>query len=238
MKERHALVIEDSLETRAIVSRTLRDYLVIEAGTIAAAEKILKSNSRIDIILLDIDLPDGDGLKFFSTLQSHPEWNSIPTLVVSAHASLPNKITAFSLGAEDFVSKPFNPDELRIRVQARLRKADQNKAQESLRVADIELQMSSQRAFIQTELSSLSVDLTAKEFRILAFMMRRFETLCSRDSLLDEVWGPGVNVIDRTVDTHISHIRKKILASKLTIESSPGIGYRLISKTDNTEGKS
>lgn len=232
--KKSALVIEDSPETRTILTRTLRDFNVFEAGCIADAEKVLKSGSNVDIILLDIDLPDGDGLKFFSTLRAHPEWSYIPTLVVSGQSSLPNKVTAFSLGAEDFVSKPFDADELRVRVQARIRKAETAaRAPDTLRILDLELQPDQQRAYIQSFDPPQMVDLTAKEFRILAFMMRRFESVCSRESLLDEVWGPGVNVIDRTVDTHISHIRRKIAPSKLTIESSLGSGYRLVARQES-----
>lgn len=228
MKGRNILLIEDSLEARVVMQRSLQEFNVFQAGTIAEGEALLKSHSKMDVIILDIDLPDGDGLRFFSLLQADPVWRSIPTLIVSSHSSLPNKITAFSLGAEDFISKPFNPDELRARVCARIRKSEMSvRSMESVRASDLEIDLSSQRAHVLENGNKRVLDLTSKEFRILAFMMKRFESVCSRESLLEEVWGPGVNVVDRTVDTHVSHLRKKIQGAHLTIESVPGTGYRL-----------
>lgn len=220
------LLVEDAEESRVLVERALAGLEITAVQTLTQASDALRGG-RFDLAVLDIQLPDGDGLKFYSMLTSAPE-GSIPTIIVSARDDIANKVTAFALGVEDFVAKPFDPQELRARVFAKLKRLDQDRHRESsLRFGALEVDLESQAVRAKhPDGITRTLDLTSKEFRLLTFLIRRKGRVCSREALLDEVWGRGLNVVDRTVDSHVSHLRKKLEGAVL-IEAVTGEGYRL-----------
>lgn len=223
------LLVEDAPDTRALVARALADYRVESVGTLLDAERLLKQE-RFDLMLLDIGLPDGDGLKFLSRQSAEPQERRVPTLVVSAHDDVPSKVMAFSLGVEDFVTKPFDPSELRARVRAKLRKHEEEKARgDVVTIGELTLNASEHRAERRdAQGRTRPVEFTAKEFQLLLFLAKRPETVVSRETILDGLWGRDANVVDRAIDTHISHIRRKLGSeSRVSIKAVPGEGYRL-----------
>ncbi len=218
------LLIEDSEDVHEIVRSVFPDYLVTVATSLAAARKVLEQKHALAII--DIELPDGNGLALYSELRSRPGLELPPCIFLTAHDDLQNKLMAFSLGSEDFVAKPFEPLELRARVTAKIRRAEATPPK-VMSFGELRIDPSAQRVWIQEGSGSRNVDLTVKEFRLLVALAQRFDHVLSRDRLLDEVWRGSAYVLDRTVDTHLSRLRRKLGLTGLVIESVAGEGYRL-----------
>lgn len=224
---RAVLVVEDSPEMRLLVEASLQDYSLTFATTLSAARQALR-REKFALMLLDLGLPDGDGLQFLAEFSGDPNHSQLPVMILSGKAEVSNKVLAFSIGAEDFITKPFDPLELRARVAARLKKMDRRREDsEVLRVGDLLLDVPKQRVSIQAAGGAEFADLTSLEFRLLHLLARFPDRVFSRDYLLNEVWGTAVNVNDRTVDAHIGHLRKKLGESRVKIDTVVGSGYRL-----------
>lgn len=201
-------------------------YSVVQAFTIKEAEQALDKGS-FDLILLDIHLPDGDGLSLFAKLQTQDHTKDIPVIFVTGSQDAPREVMGFSLGAEDYIHKPIEPARLRARVDARLRQISKRKDREMhLCKGDLKLSISLQRAALVREGRDHPIDLTPVEFKLLFHFLRFEDQVFTRDQLLNAVWGNASEVFDRTVDMHVSNLRKKISASAYKILSVHGTGYR------------
>jgi len=175
-----------------------------------------------DLILLDIMLPDSDGLAICRAVRSHPELAHIPIIFLTARAAETDRIVGLELGANDYIVKPFFVRELIARIRLQFRK--QEPPQRILRAGPIELD----RAACTVRLHGQELELTATEFRLLEFLMSRPGIVFSRTQLLDAVWGPGRAVTDRTVDVYILRLRQKIEPNPSRpsmIRSVRGFGY-------------
>jgi DNA-binding response OmpR family regulator len=218
------LLVEDSPEVKIVVQASLKDFEVHSCSRIQEAEQELKKN-KFSLLILDIELPDGDGVSFFSQLQSRVEFSSLPTFFLTGKKDLSQKLAAFSLGADDFITKPFEPAELRARVQARLKKSRVQSPTE-LNIGNLTLLKDQMKVIISLSDEKIVVPLTLLEFKILQLLLKSPDRIYERDVIIDEVWGKGVSLVDRTVDAHVSHLRKKISKSNLHIDAIPGVGYK------------
>ncbi len=222
------LVVEDSPEIRILLESSLEEYRTVFCATLKDAT-LAMSKQPFQLIILDIGLPDGDGLRFLAELAGKPETRSIPVMILSAKADTANKVMAFSVGAEDFISKPFDPIELKARVAAKLRKFEKEASRsELIKIGNIEIDLLRQKAHLVTRGGPEPLDLTTLEFRLLTYFAKSPDHVLARDTLLNSVWGYDVNITDRTVDTHIAHLRKKISRSNCKIETVVGAGYRFV----------
>jgi DNA-binding response OmpR family regulator len=176
---------------------------------------------RPDLIILDVMLPDSDGLEICKAIRAHPELAHVPLIFLTARASETDRIVGLELGANDYIVKPFFIRELIARIKIHFR--DQAPAKKVLRAADLELD----RARCQVSLAGNQVTLTATEFRLLEFLMSRPGVVFSREQLLDAVWGHDRAVTDRTVDVYILRLRQKIESEEgpSFIRSVRGFGY-------------
>ncbi len=221
------LLVEDNEVMRVLAANTLKEFSLSMASTLKEAQALMQNNT-FDLILLDIGLPDGDGLAFLNQLSSSSE-TQIPVIIISGKTDIANKVTAFSFGAEDFISKPFDPIELKARVAAKLKKLEQAKSNSDLmRVGDLLITVSKQKVVIQGNGADQPVDLTTLEFKLLLALAKHPERVYSREHLLSEVWGNDLSVTLRSVDTHVAHLRKKIHKSKIKIDTVIRSGYRLL----------
>jgi len=178
---------------------------------------------RPDLIVLDIMLPDQDGLEICKALRGHPELASIPVIFLTARASETDRIIGLELGANDYIVKPFFVRELVARVKAHLR-GQTAPAPRLIRFGPLELD----RQACAVRLNGEDVTLTATEFRLLEYLMSRPGVVFSREQLLDSVWGQDRAVTDRTVDVYILRLRQKIEtdpANPRMIRSVRGFGY-------------
>jgi two-component system phosphate regulon response regulator PhoB len=178
-----------------------------------------------DLILLDLMLPGVDGLEVCRLLKRNQQTAEVPMIMITARGEEMDRIVGLELGADDYISKPFNPREVLLRVKAVLRRAHVDAGAEGAEV----LEAGSLRIFPdahRVEIDGSEIILTATEFRLLKFLMERAERVQSRDTLLREVWGYAGSVDSRTVDTHVRRLRKKIGPESDRIETVIGVGYR------------
>ena len=225
-----ALLIEDDPDARALITRALSPALsVAECESVAAAERFLASDLP-DVIILDIELPDASGHELCARLQADPRTRDVPVLFVSASVEIRDKLSAFSLGAEDYIEKPFNPAELRARVDARLaRSQGRREASEIFEKTGLRFNVSQYRAFRIDADGSRDLDLTPHEFRLLYHLARHENQVLSRGQLLRSAWGDTI-VTERSVDAHVAHLRRKLGSLRCCIESVRGVGYRFVSQ--------
>jgi two-component system phosphate regulon response regulator PhoB len=223
------LLVEDSTDAFNLVKRALGNTVQLEwAKSLAESSQILQKKF-FDLILLDVMLPDGDGYRLCSILQTDDRLKSIPIIFLTAKNSVSDKVLGFSVGADDFISKPFDPLELKARIESRLRKRDREKIESDiLKLGDIEINRNTQRVQVFDAGRTLDVDLTPIEFKLLLFLCKELNKVYSRDEILNSVWGESIHVYSRSVDTHISKLRKKLGPKAHYVESVHGSGYRFI----------
>ena len=175
-----------------------------------------------DLILLDVMLPRRDGFEVCRELRRSRV--KAPVILLTARTQEAEKILGFELGADDYVTKPFSPAELRARIKAVMRRFTEDSAAVYC-FGDCEVNFD--RAEVKR--SGSRVDLTAQEFRLLSVLIRRRGRVLSREQLIEQAWSDSTNIVDRVVDTHILNLRKKIEPSPREprfVSSVRGIGYR------------
>ena len=225
------LWIEDDPDFRDEVEREFSKEVKCDSvGTFGEARALL-SQKRYDLILLDLSLPDGEGLKFCSKIQEEETHQKTPVIILTGRNSIDDKVTAFVLGADDYLVKPIDLRELKARVFSKLRKAKKKSEEDQIYVLDgIKFILSMQKVYYFKDHQDILIDMTPIEFRLLLVLAKNEEKRLSRDELIDWVWGKQVHVVNRTVDSHISDLRKKIEVTQYMIQSVRGLGYRLVRK--------
>lgn len=221
------LVVEDCQDALELARRALApDHDLTCACDLASARRLCELE-RFDLALIDLGLPDGSGLALCSELQAQAQLAELPVIVLTASDETRDKVMAFQLGADDYVAKPFRAQELRARVESKIRKhRSRSEAAVSLRIGDLTLDAARYRATIGDGLARAPVDLTPHEFRLLRHLAERPGQVVPRDQLLASLWSPVV-VSPRTIDTHVSNLRCKLAPSSVRIEPVRGVGYRL-----------
>lgn len=178
---------------------------------------------RPELILLDIMLPDEDGIAILKRLRFKTETREIPVIMVTAKGAEYDKVLGLDSGADDYITKPFGMMELVSRIKAVLRRTSPYDAQTDL-TAD-KITMNTGRHLVTAD--GKEVILTLKEFELLRYMMENRGIVLSRDKLLEAVWGYDFNGETRTVDVHIRMLRQKLGESGNVIETVRGVGYRI-----------
>jgi len=177
-----------------------------------------------ELIILDLMLPDMDGLEICKYIRKEKKLSSIPIIMLTARTEEMDRILGLELGADDYVTKPFSPKELVARVKAVLRRKGEREKGEKISVGDI-LIIDPQKFEVYVE--GKRVELTSTEFRILNILMERRGWVFSREQLLNHLWGKEKIVVDRTIDVHIKHLREKLGKAAKFIKNIRGIGYKL-----------
>ncbi len=229
------LCVEDSKEVQLIIKRTfLSTAQVLTATTLLEAYKELKQNI-IDFIILDLSLPDGDGFEFLTRLNENEHFAKIPVIILTSKTQIQNKVLAFHMGAEDYIPKPFDPVELKIRVEARLKRHQQVKEGETLTQAgNLTINHLEQKVFTFFDNQTEIIELTSMEFKILSFLAKYKDQVMSREQIINAAWKQNFSISDRTIDSHISRIRKKISRSDHTIIAIHNAGYKFSLQTMNS----
>ncbi len=226
--QQRILVIDDDDVHQCVLRKVLDPVCrVVPALTIAEAQAELAKNS-FDLILLDVTLPDGDGFSFFAKLKTEESTSAIPVIFITSRAEQASEMMGFSLGAEDYIVKPIDPPRIKSRIEARLRQIQGRKDNEmTLCKGNVKLIVSLQRAVILHDGKEVAVDLRPVEFKLFFHLLRHEDRVFTREQLLTAVWDNAAEVFDRTVDMHISKLRKKIALSNYEIRAVHGMGYRL-----------
>ncbi len=223
------LCVEDSPEFYIYLTSVLKEHSLVQAPTIQDALKLAQTGrDSFELILLDIELPDGNGVKALPDLQSAFAGRMVPIIVLSVDDDVLSKVAAFGIGANDYISKPPDANELRARIDARLREAKlyrEQKHQISLGDLIIDLDRITVE-HLSVAKGRVLLDLTPTEFKILKWLSGREGQVFSRDQLIENIWGAGKFMDPRTIDAHVSHLRKKIVDSNVNIETVLTAGYR------------
>jgi len=227
MRER-ILVVEDDADVRGLIRLQLRaaGFDVMEACNGAEGLAMAK-NDLPSVILLDIMMPEMNGIEVCRALRRNPATSRIPILMLTAKTAEADKVAGFEVGADDYVTKPFSPRELVLRVRAvARRKPDQGMAKPIPARAGL---ITMDRNEMTATIGGKKLTLTSTEFRLLELLVRRAGNIQSREVLLSEVWGYQANLDTRTVDTHIRRLRDKLGRAGRLVETVRGSGYRLSS---------
>jgi DNA-binding response OmpR family regulator len=217
------LLIEDDSDLFALLQYNLEKEGFTLTGLQTGRGAIeLCRQVRPDLILLDIMLPDSDGLDICKGIRKDQDLANIPIIFLTARAAETDRIVGLEIGANDYVVKPFSIRELIARIKLQFR--NQAKPSRVLEAAGIELD----RTSCQVRVNGMPLALTATEFRLLEFMMSRPGVVFSREQLLNAVWGQDRAISDRAVDVYVLRLRQKVErdpASPLLIHSVRGFGY-------------
>jgi two-component system, OmpR family, phosphate regulon response regulator PhoB len=221
------LVVDDEPDISALVAYHLarESYRVRTAGTGPEALKAIETDTP-DLVVLDLMLPGMSGLDVLGELRRRPETESLPVILLTARRDEEDRISGLRHGADDYIAKPFAPQELVLRVGAVLRRVQQSPPAGTggkvLRVGPFSVDLGATRA----TLHGRELDLTPTEYRLLQVLIERRGRVQSRRQLLESVWEVTANIATRTVDMHVQRLRAKLDEDADWIETVRGFGYR------------
>jgi two-component system response regulator RegX3 len=231
MTKRMILIVEDEESIAEPLASALEreGYSTSIAATAAEAMEVVRTTSP-DLVLLDVMLPDGDGREILREIRTR---SGTPVIMVSARGEETDMVVGLELGADDYVTKPFGSAELVARIRAVLRRAGEKQAPSpsTLRVGDISLDTDTH----EVARDGSTLDLTLKEFELLRVLMESAGRVVSRQDLMDEVWDPHWFGPTKTLDVHVSSLRKKLdddPADPRYIHTVRGVGFRFASPAE------
>lgn len=219
------LLVEDSREIFTIVRQSLSSIADLEwTESVNGARALLEAN-KYDLILLDIELPDGNGIRFCSEINMKNPKQSI--FFLTSHQDLSEKVLGFTAGADDYITKPFESLELRARVENKLKKVQlDQKLSNVLEWEGLIIDKNKQLVKVLIKGVFKPIDLTHLEFKLLTYLADKEENVIPRDEILNDIWGEDVHVYSRSVDTHVSKLRRKLGPASPYIQSVHGTGYK------------
>jgi len=219
------LLIEDEKNIVELVKYNLEQegFRVISASRGRAGLETAQKE-RPALVVLDLMLPELSGMEICKILKHDPRTKKIPIIMLTAKGTESDKVAGLELGADDYITKPFSPREFVARVKAVLRRIGEEPEQDILRSGDIELDITKHELRIKGKV----IEVTVKEFSLLHALLSSKSRVLTRDSLLEQVWGyeNSMNLETRTVDMHITQLRKKLGKSANQIVTVKGVGYR------------
>ena len=216
--------LEDDKNIRELVIYTLGMGGLSAEGFAKAADFEAALKEKIpDLILLDIMLPDGDGIEILKSLKKKPAYSAIPVIMVSAKGSEFDKVVGLDLGADDYITKPFAMIEFVSRVKALLRRTNRSNPETGeLRLKNVVLDVEKHTVKVNGE----EVILTVKEFELLKMLLENRGIVLNRDTLLNKIWGYDFDGETRTVDVHVRSLRQKLGDGADVVETVRGVGYK------------
>ncbi|NLH73846.1 MAG: response regulator transcription factor [Verrucomicrobia bacterium] len=225
MKEK-ILVVDDEPDAVELIEFSLKQagYDVITAAD--GAEAVRKAQSFLpNLIVLDLMLPEIDGLEVCRLLRRNQSTASIPILMLTAKAAEVDRVVGFELGAEDYVTKPFSPRELVLRIKRILERGKKLPTREErMAFGELVIDLPCHTVTVKGH----PIELTATEFRLLVLLAERAGRVQSRDQLLQDVWNYEKAIDTRTVDTHMRRLRKKLGPAAKHLDTVRGVGYRFV----------
>ena len=217
------LIAEDEADIRRLISFNLEreSYDTLLAGD--GEEAVLMAYKKIpDLIILDLMLPRMDGFSVFKELRLDSRTKDIPVIMLTAKAQLDDVIAGLEMGADDYLTKPFSPKELVLRVKALLKRVKTSNGSTIVKSGKIRWDKNTLHCFIEDK----KIDLTPTEFKLLLLLIERVGNAQNRSDLLREVWGYRETANSRTLDTHMKRLREKLGELSRCIETVRGVGYQ------------
>ncbi len=220
------LVVDDEPEAVELLEFNLKQagYVVTTAGDGAEALKRARSQTP-DLIVLDVMLPEMDGFEICKSLRLDPATSKVPIIMLTAKAAEIDRVLGLELGADDYLTKPFSPRELLLRIKKILSRTQvEENSKDQLRFGDLTVDVPRHVASWRGK----TIDLTATEFRLLTILSQRSGRVQSRDQLLRDVWEYDSLIDTRTVDTHMRRLREKLGPASKHLDTVRGVGYRFV----------
>ncbi|MEC9331404.1 MAG: response regulator [Verrucomicrobiota bacterium] len=226
---KHVLVVEDEPDTAELIELHLKNdgYRVTVAGDGDQALKKVHKHMP-DLVILDLMIPEITGVEVCKFIRKDPATQSIPIIMCTAKTGEIDKILGLELGADDYVTKPFSPRELLLRVKKLIKRSDSSnvKADERLVIGEIVIDKNTH----EVKVAEQTIDLTATEYKLLILFTEKIGRVLSREVLLRDIWGYKNDIETRTVDMHVQRLRNKLLSSENTIVTVRGFGYKFIAE--------
>ena len=215
-------IVEDDDNIRQLVEYTLNTTGICAKGFPAPSLFWDAIKTEVpDLVMLDIMLPEEDGLSILEKLRNDRRFGDLPIILLTAKGSEYDKVLGFEKGADDYIPKPFGMMELLARVKALLRRSGKQSSDE-LTFSDLSISQSKHSVKVKNQ----EITLTHKEFELLLFLIKNENIVFTRDKLLDEIWGYSFDGENRTVDVHIRTLRQKLGHCGNMIETVRGVGYK------------
>jgi len=228
VSSKRILIVEDENDVVDLLTLNLRKaggFLISKAGD--GATGLTKARAeKPDLIILDLMLPKIPGLEVCKILKSEAATRHIPILMLTARAEEIDRVVGLECGADDYVTKPFSPREIVLRIKAILRRGATEEADDRLSAGPITIDPARHEVLVNGK----RVELTSLEFKLLRPLMQRRGRVQERDRLLNEVWGYESVIDTRTVDTHVRRLREKLGKAGEVVETVRGFGYRVRDK--------
>ena len=223
-QKKKLLVVDDEPQIRLLLKEFLSDYFLVEIASNGKEAVQIARDFIPDIILMDIMMPDLDGVSAVQKIRLDENTRHIPVIMLTAANTSQERIRAFSFGADDFISKPFEFDELLIRINAKLHRLKEIRSlpPERIEVGNLRMDLRSHEVLLDNQL----VDLAPVEFGILQLLLVRMGEVVSRKEIMKEVWEDG-RKSDRLIDAHVTSLRKKIDHFVGELQTVYGEGYRM-----------
>jgi two-component system response regulator CpxR len=214
------LVIDDDVELCGLLTQFLqREGFQVECAHDGRAGLELAAHAQIELVVLDVMLPGMDGFEILRRLRQQ---GRIPVLMLTARGEDVDRIVGLELGADDYLAKPFNPRELAARIRAILRRMEPNPASSRIEANGVTLDPGSREVYC----NGRPIELTTIEFDILEHLMRAAGRVLSRDALMEAMYNRKATAFDRSMDMHISHLRRKLETERPLIKTVRGVGYQ------------
>jgi len=230
------LLVEDSEETVILIQGLLSVSHTVTTCRLVEEAKQSLLTGKFDLVLIDVQLPDGNGFELCDWIRNISSLTSLAVIFLTGRGMIQDKVRGFDAGADDYLVKPFEPQELIARVESRLKRTVNSSPE--IRVGPIRFDLVKQRAYADVTVDADSksqrvLDLTPNEFRVLLTLARKKGFPVSRTDILEAVWGQDIHVQDRTVDTHIYSVRKKLADLGQLIKSVPHRGYQFETSSES-----
>ena len=229
------LLIEDSADLQqAMLDYFSADYSITSVNEAEAAIRLI-NEEHYDLVILDLGLPRMDGHKLCAHIRSQEKTKETPIIIVSGRADVSDKLLSFSIGANDFLSKPADFRELKARIQIQLNIAAAKKSDSYTRGPFL-IDTSKNEISVNNSKGKTTLNLSPQEFKLCCFLADRLEVVITRSQLMTEIWGANRIVSTRSVDVTICKLRKKMLEHGIHLHTIRGLGYKL-SVLDNRSEK-
>ena len=220
------LVIDDDVELAGLLKQFLhREGFIVEFAHEGRAGLEMALHGQFDLLVLDVMLPGMDGFEILRRLRPQ---SRIPVLMLTARGEDVDRIVGLELGADDYLAKPFNPRELAARIRAILRRMEPRPASSRIEVNGVALDPGTREVLRNGK----PVEVTTIEFDILEHLMRAAGRVLSRDALMEAMYNRKATAFDRSMDMHISHLRRKLETDGTLIKTVRGVGYQFCRSTE------
>lgn len=217
------LLIEDNEETQNLIRRVLTKHHLVTTTNPDEVVQIL-DREKIDLILLDLGLPGRDGFTVLDELQAS-RFSTIPVVCITGKTEISDKVAAFTMGADDYIVKPFDIIEFKARIDSKIARIKKHTVEQNFTVGKLRVNWMSQQIFSE---ANVEIPLTQTEYKLLICFIHDSTKVFSRQELMNAVWGNEETVFDRAVDVHISSLRRKLMHHGIRFKSVPGVGYRFL----------